>query len=83
VNDWRELAACKGRDQRVFFPRRHDLFAVTVAKSVCATCPVRAECLHAALSAPFPVVGVWGGMLEHERSRITTNHKTSANHDLA
>jgi WhiB family redox-sensing transcriptional regulator len=70
VNDWRALAACRGRDPRVFFPRSHDQFAITVARSVCAGCPVRSECLHAALSAPFPVQGIWGGTAEYERQRF-------------
>jgi WhiB family redox-sensing transcriptional regulator len=71
VNDWRALAACRGRDGRLWFPARTDGFARDVAKSVCAACPVRADCLAAALSAPFDVAGIWGGTTEHERDVMT------------
>jgi WhiB family redox-sensing transcriptional regulator len=69
VNDWRALAACKGRDQRLWFPRPKDHFAISVARSICATCPVRHECLDSALSASYPVAGIWGGTAEYERQR--------------
>jgi WhiB family redox-sensing transcriptional regulator len=75
VNGWRQLAACRGRDPRVFFPARYDLFAREVAKAVCARCPVRAQCLNAALSAPFDVVGVWGGTTESERARLPASRR--------
>lgn len=70
MTSWYDAAACRGRDQRLWFPHRGDLFARAVAKTVCASCPVRAECLGAALSADFPVAGIWGGLTEHERDVI-------------
>jgi WhiB family redox-sensing transcriptional regulator len=36
------------------------------AKSICAECPVRAECLDYALSIREPH-GIWGGLTEAER----------------
>ena len=70
MNDWRARAACRGRDARLWFPRRGDVFSRDVAKAVCAACPVRADCLAAALSAPFDVSGTWGGTTEHERDQL-------------
>lgn len=46
-----------------------------VAREVCRTCPVRAECLDYAQSAPEPVEasaggGIWGGLTGPERRRL-------------
>lgn len=68
--DWWGHAACRLTDPELFFPvspgdpppdqveRR--------AKAICATCPVRRECLQFAL-ATRQAYGVWGGMPEQER----------------
>jgi hypothetical protein len=66
---WRDRAACRGVDPETFFPTAHDgpVYAaqVAVAKSVCAGCPVRAECLDEALvRIPF---GIAGGLTPEER----------------
>jgi hypothetical protein len=67
--DFRHRAACRSVDVGVFFPtavrgREHER-QVTIAKAVCAGCPVRPECLTWALSA-LPD-GIAGGLTEHER----------------
>jgi WhiB family transcriptional regulator, redox-sensing transcriptional regulator len=71
--DWRDHAACQSADPELFFPispvgppldqaeRR--------AKALCATCPVRRECLQFAL-ATRQAHGVWGGMSEQERGAM-------------
>ena len=76
MNDWTELAACRGRDQRLWFPRKGDWFAIQVAKTICATCPVRADCLAEALTArsAYPAKGIWGGLTEVERQRLSRQH---------
>lgn len=40
---WRDHAACRKVDARVFFPQS-GLFS-NRAKLICATCPVREQCL--------------------------------------
>jgi WhiB family redox-sensing transcriptional regulator len=40
-----------------------------VAKSICRSCPVRAQCAAHALAAREPY-GVWGGFTETERLRL-------------
>lgn len=40
MTDWRDQAACRGQHE-LFFNPAHE----TLAKAVCATCPVQAECL--------------------------------------
>jgi hypothetical protein len=70
--DFRHRAACRGVDPELFFPvaergREHDE-QVAAAKAVCASCPVRAECLAWALRSLS--CGVAGGMTERERRGV-------------
>lgn len=59
---WRQQAACRTVDNRVFFPEQSTSFVN--AKLICAHCPVQDECLDAGLGERF---GVWGGLTETER----------------
>lgn len=56
---WQEDAACLGYPQHMFFT--DDRSMVQRAKQICATCPVRIECLAYA-TANKEEVGVWGGV---------------------
>ena len=71
AGDFRHRAACRSVDPEVFFPTAvagpEFEAQVSVAKAVCAGCPVRSECLTWAL-AVLPE-GIAGGMTEHERRR--------------
>jgi WhiB family redox-sensing transcriptional regulator len=58
--NWRNDAACRGHDVAVFFPERGT--SPEPGKAICATCPVRAECLAAADDD-----GIWGGTTAVER----------------
>lgn len=75
--DWKQYAACKHADTRLFFPERGD--PVHEAKAICATCPVREQCLEYALAIPN-CVGIWGGKSGKERRAIRRalpdNHQT-------
>lgn len=53
-------------DPSIFIPERRDQ-TTTDAKRVCASCPVRDECLEYGMYEPF---GVWGGKTINERRRI-------------
>ncbi len=68
--DWQIAAQCRGRDDLFFHPpgEREPLRGEreAAAKSVCARCPVRRECLAHALESAEPY-GVWGGLSETER----------------
>jgi WhiB family redox-sensing transcriptional regulator len=69
---WLERARCTGEDPELFFPngaREGVLDQVGRAKSVCARCSVRPECLEWAL-VTCQDAGVWGGLDEEERRRI-------------
>ncbi|MGH9022734.1 MAG: WhiB family transcriptional regulator [Acidimicrobiia bacterium] len=64
---WQERANCLGVDPELFFPERGA--STREAKSVCAGCAVRVECLEFALRN-HEKFGIWGGLSERERRRI-------------
>jgi WhiB family redox-sensing transcriptional regulator len=67
--DWRDDAACTQTDPETFFPQGQPSTvkaAEDAAKSICARCPVTAECLHWALETGQHT-GVWGGLTADER----------------
>jgi WhiB family transcriptional regulator, redox-sensing transcriptional regulator len=72
LGDWRSRAACLSADPDLFFPISSSGPArdqVAKAKSICATCQVRQECLDYAL-ATHEIHGVWGGTSEEERKLL-------------
>lgn len=69
TNDkWMKDAACKGQDQKHFFPDRGANGGHHKAKQVCAGCSVRVDCLRYALKNNISY-GVWGGLPPASRSR--------------
>jgi WhiB family transcriptional regulator, redox-sensing transcriptional regulator len=70
--DWRSRAACLSADPDLFFPISSSgpaLDQVAKAKSICAGCQVRQECLGYAL-ATHQIHGVWGGTSEEDRQLL-------------
>ncbi|MEO7803512.1 MAG: WhiB family transcriptional regulator [Actinomycetota bacterium] len=71
--DWRQRASCRTTiDPDVFFPVGSTgpaLDQIEAAKSICATCVVRTQCLEWALRTNQDN-GVWGGLSEEERKSI-------------
>jgi WhiB family transcriptional regulator, redox-sensing transcriptional regulator len=71
--DWRSKAVCGDAWAWLFFGPDGERPAERAsreaeAKAICASCPVRAECLDYALSHGVRY-GVWGGRNEEERFR--------------
>lgn len=66
---WLELAACRGKPTAWWYPQRGDSFTAAVAKSICSTCPVRAECLADALATEGyeDVAGIRAGLSPDRR----------------
>ena len=62
-------------DSVEFFPERGE--STDEAKTVCARCIVRAECLDYAITEDIDV-GVWGGTSARERRILTTGRKPAA-----
>jgi WhiB family redox-sensing transcriptional regulator len=68
---WLARAACHEFDSALFFPnrpayRRND---VAAAKAICCRCPVREECLEAAMDGGEKT-GIWGGLTPFERMNL-------------
>jgi Transcription factor WhiB. len=61
---WQQQALCAQTDPEAFFPEKGG--SSREAKSVCAKCDVRAECLEYALENDERF-GIWGGLSERER----------------
>jgi WhiB family transcriptional regulator, redox-sensing transcriptional regulator len=72
---WQYRAACRGEDAEMFFApnyfeRKEEKEGREVqAKTICARCPVRDECLEYALRNREPH-GIWGGLNESERKSL-------------
>jgi WhiB family redox-sensing transcriptional regulator len=62
---WFERAACIGQ-RGAFFPERGE--SPAAALELCASCPVRPECLAFAIRN-HERFGIWGGLTESERRR--------------
>jgi len=75
---WYERAACRGMPVSLFFPERGTTWNspdLLVAKSFCASCEVREECLRAAAERKDDWdTGVWGGTTGTERRRLGRNN---------
>jgi WhiB family redox-sensing transcriptional regulator len=71
-DQWWNLAACQTAEPDLFFPissQGRSETDVARARAVCRSCPVRPPCLSYAL-ASRQQHGIWGGLTEHERSRL-------------
>ncbi len=80
--DWQLHGSCRGEDPNLFFhpdgergPAREA--RETAAKSICASCPVRALCAEHALAVREPY-GVWGGLSEDDREVIYRRRRQTA-----
>ncbi len=73
--EWQRQGLCRAGDSSVFFPPAHferkpaREAREARAKTICARCPVREECLSWALAIREPH-GVWGGRSESERKQL-------------
>lgn len=64
---WYEHAACKGMDTELWFGATAS--NMEFAQRVCRDCPVREDCLRAAIETP-DTKGMWGGLTEVQRARL-------------
>jgi WhiB family redox-sensing transcriptional regulator len=67
ARDWIDKGLCRGADPDLFYPERGE--STREAKSVCAICPVKRECLEYGVSN-VEKFGIWGGASERERRAI-------------
>lgn len=79
--EWWWEAACVGMDTEIFF---HVTGNPILPRSVCAVCPVRAECLADAMQFESQLTnrqlryGMYGGLLPGERRELH-DHLTKKN----
>lgn len=64
---WEVDAVCAQVDPELFFPEKGG--STRDAKKLCATCPVREECLNAALQRG-EYWGIFGGLSPMERRKL-------------
>jgi WhiB family transcriptional regulator, redox-sensing transcriptional regulator len=77
--NWQAARACKDAHPDLFFGPEHEGVRAreirqAQAKALCATCPVRAECLEFALERS-EVYGIWGGLNGKERRDVIKARK--------
>jgi WhiB family redox-sensing transcriptional regulator len=72
---WMALGLCRMYSPSTFFPS--DGVGVDKARKICASCPVKSECLEHALEHRIEH-GVWGGCSERERRRILKRRREVA-----
>lgn len=65
---WQDHAACAGHDTNIWFPQPGPN-AGTEARAICATCPVRVECLDYAIREHL-THGIFGGLSERQRRKV-------------
>jgi WhiB family redox-sensing transcriptional regulator len=82
---WSEQAICSSVDLDLFFPAKGAPSAP--AKKICASCPVRQECLDyadsiesgaAGLPTSYGANGVWGGLSPRERAARRRSMKAAS-----
>lgn len=75
MQDWRELASCRGVEPETFYPvgdsweGEGNAARAEAAKAVCARCPVQLECLSDAVERG-DAFAVLGGTLPAERAGL-------------
>ncbi|MFI6055474.1 WhiB family transcriptional regulator [Streptomyces violascens] len=68
--NWQDAALCSGADPDLFFPEPGATDeALQEAKAICSRCPVRQDCLEAALRAGERT-GICGGLTAGEREEL-------------
>lgn len=75
---WAQDALCAQIDPEIFFPNKGE--SIKQAVSICSQCPVRQECLDAALeeeaaSSGYGRYGIRGGLTARERARIANGSR--------
>lgn len=79
MKDWRKYAACLGEDPELFFPHSYSGGSseqqIAAAQAVCASCPVRRQCLTDAIrregaARPNCRYGIYGGLTGPQRANL-------------
>jgi WhiB family redox-sensing transcriptional regulator len=74
---WTEVAECAKPGSTYMYPSKTDSIGIQRAKSLCAACPVRGECLTEAMRINEQH-GIWGGLTADERNKLRSNRARAA-----
>jgi hypothetical protein len=80
-NSWRAEARCiiEAKPVAFFFPEANSPAANNEIRAYCANCPVRTNCVQAALEVEGASdYGWWGGMSRRDRMRLRATHPVDA-----
>jgi WhiB family transcriptional regulator, redox-sensing transcriptional regulator len=83
--NWRSAGACLSADPDLFFPISSTGPAerqIAKAKTICAGCQVRRECLDFALRNHL-AYGIWGGTTPEDRQRDRRRERRAAKRTVA
>lgn len=69
MQSWRQEAACRDTDPKLFFPSNNATRQTNAAKAICRGCVCRVQCLEYAIATDS--VGIWGGTTDDERTIIS------------
>jgi WhiB family redox-sensing transcriptional regulator len=75
---WQDFGLCAQTDPESFFPEKGG--STRISKQICSNCPVIQECLNWALETDERF-GIWGGLSERERRRITQLQKANSSEE--
>ena len=67
---WQDRGACADQGTQAWFVRYEGSHSAEPAKRICVGCPVRRDCLAAALLFGEEY-GIWGGLDRHQRKPLT------------
>lgn len=79
--NWRDTAACQGKNNDRWFPQPSNLTDVDNAKALCFDCPVLFQCAQYALTTRQDT-GIWGGLSERQRTTIRKKYTPGQLEDL-
>ncbi|PUB32531.1 WhiB family redox-sensing transcriptional regulator [Promicromonospora sp. AC04] len=71
-SSWRERSSCLDEDPEIFFAGGG---VSRTAKKICASCPVREQCLELSVRNDERF-GIWGGLTWAERKALTKHRPT-------
>lgn len=67
--NWMDDAACTTTDPELFFPEKEGWATAGMAKAICNTCSVAAECLQYAIDNDINE-GIFGGLTARNRAAL-------------
>jgi WhiB family redox-sensing transcriptional regulator len=76
---WEDRAACLGMPTTLFFPETGQSAQARRAKTICDSCPVRVDCLEAAIATDsHHDHGIRGGLSETARNALRLQRARAA-----